>query len=45
MYLTDWGVEEVIKKCKKKLPCDETEFGCCLDGTTAALGPFQKGIL
>ena len=31
------------KKCKQRIPCEKTDFGCCLDKKTVALGPFQKG--
>ncbi|XP_076032052.1 proteoglycan-like sulfated glycoprotein papilin isoform X2 [Oratosquilla oratoria] len=34
------------RKCKvrpKKVPCDESEYGCCQDGVSTAPGPFMKG--
>jgi hypothetical protein len=43
--------EQKVKKCKRKkkkpkpeaIKCEDTKFGCCPDGSTAAEGPFSKG--
>jgi hypothetical protein len=43
--------EQKVKKCKRKkkkpkpepVKCEDTEFGCCPDGSTVAEGPFSKG--
>jgi hypothetical protein len=45
--------EQKVKMCrrKKKKPkpepakCEDTNFGCCPDGSTVAEGPFSKGNL
>ncbi|XP_065332270.1 papilin isoform X3 [Cloeon dipterum] len=32
------------KMCKKRKPkCSTTKYGCCIDGVTAAKGPFKEG--
>lgn len=37
--------EQKLKKCKpkKKPKCRKSEFGCCPDNKTPAMGPFSKG--
>ncbi|XP_063221793.1 papilin isoform X2 [Bacillus rossius redtenbacheri] len=49
---TAFRVEQRPRKCKKRkvpkpgptaVPCQLSAFGCCLDNSTAATGPFGKG--
>jgi hypothetical protein len=45
--------EQKMKKCRRKMKkpkpepikCEDTNFGCCPDGSTFAEGPFSKGNL